>query len=196
MLFNLIFLIVVYYPSPTSNNNLRCIQSPCQLRCISSFSYIKPQPFHHTCTASQVVYHPFPTSNHNSTKVHKHGYQLYIILFLHQTTTFLRLTYLENRCISSFSYIKPQLDQSLTCFHIVVYHPFPTSNHNQLRKRVLYVVVVYHPFPTSNHNSVTAFSYPGMLYIILFLHQTTTGFTLLCWEHWLYIILFPHQTTT
>ena len=37
---------------------------------------------------------------------------------------------IEKGCISSFSYIKPQL---CACYHLflyVVYHPFPTSNHN------------------------------------------------------------------
>ena len=56
----------------------------------------------------------------------------------------------------------------------VVYHLVPTSNHN------LYVVchtpnlVVYHLVPTSNHNLVVWIRLRDRLFIILFLHQTTT----------------------
>ena len=57
---------------------------------------------------TQVVYHPIPTSNHNLHYCIVLLGALYIILFLHQTTT-------PNRgckgllcCISSYSYIKPQ----------------------------------------------------------------------------------------
>ena len=55
---------------------------------------------------------------------------LYIVLFLHQTTTYLRSFSYRDRCISYYSYIKPQL--SLRLFHcvVVVYRTIPTSNHN------------------------------------------------------------------
>ena len=56
--------------------------------------------------------------------------------------------------------------------------------------------VVYHPFPTSNHNIDDTRACVALLYIILFLHQTTTAKGR--WESGaaLYIILFLHQTTT
>ena len=54
---------------------------------ISSFSYIKPQLRLWWCALAVVVYHPFPTSNHNCQSAGHRTMKLYIILFLHQTTT-------------------------------------------------------------------------------------------------------------
>ena len=165
---------------------------------------------------------------------------LYIILFLHQTTTpccrlslslscissfsyikpqLYELRFTANvRCISSFSYIKPQPACRATGGACVVYHPFPTSNHNprsdfKERASVVYHPfptsnhnrhtrcrwrhgVVYHPFPTSNHNAQSLVMRSIMLYIILFLHQTTTIIRKVAKLLGLYIILFLHQTTT
>ena len=145
-------------------------------------------------------------------------HQLYIILFLHQTPPWRELTKYLQSCISFFSYIKPQLLVKCVTLGYVVYHSFPTSNHNVSCEIFIKYLVVYHSFPTSNHNSGLSLKIPERLYIILFLHQTTT-----CWKcsakglllyiilflhqttthwlmivsaHWLYIILFLHQTTT
>ena len=76
--------------------------------CISSFSYIKPQLRTIPHRFLHVVYHPFPTSNHNSQRISAPRLSLYIILFLHQTTTSPETDRYLQRCISSFSYIKPQ----------------------------------------------------------------------------------------
>ena len=133
-----------------------------------------------------------------TTKPRKESYngRLYIILFLHQTTTHGSRFFCSVSCISSYSYIKPQhiIVQSLIVR--VVYHPIPTSNHNKDPLHVVNGVVVYHPIPTSNHNGLVLVScakpvvyHPiptsnhnfqprlrllAVLYIILFLHQTTT----------------------
>ena len=79
--------------------------------CISSYSYIKPQLFITCGIWKPVVSHLIPTSNHNVGKIIVPQQRLYLILFLHQTTT--RHTDGMNRCscISSYSYIKPQLAQ-------------------------------------------------------------------------------------
>ena len=50
-------------------------------------SYIKPQQIAYLCTVFKVVYRTIPTSNHNCSHDAKHQVQLYIVLFLHQTTT-------------------------------------------------------------------------------------------------------------
>ena len=114
---------------------------------------------------------------HQTTTI-LHGYLkslwLYIVRFLHQTTTVPRMRIFSVSCISSVSYIKPQLS---------VYH-------------YVYKGVVYRPFPTSNHNGVGQKMYNHVLYIVRFLHQTTTE-----WQPWLltnelYIVRFLHQTTT
>ena len=144
--------------------------------------------------------------------------RLFIILFLHQTTTLLSLGYIPkcclsscsyikpqqklhdyldlHSCLSSCSYIKPQLYTSLSFPSAVVYHLVPTSNHNTAlvnltRRQVVYHLVptsnhnleglssgwrlvVYHLVPTSNHNHESVVIRFRGLFIILFLHQTTT----------------------
>ena len=99
-------------------------------------------------------------------------------------------------CISSVSYIKPQPAAITVNLMNVVYRPFPTSNHNATRKAVQRCYVVYRPFPTSNHNRIFIIFSLDRLYIVRFLHQTTTyGWTFfLCRK--LYIVRFLHQTTT
>ena len=99
-------------------------------------------------------------------------------------------------CISSVSYIKPQLEWLLPSHHRVVYRPFPTSNHNCF---VIYSViykVVYRPFPTSNHNLSMFLLFFNQLYIVRFLHQTTTRMVPDGCLYPLYIVRFLHQTTT
>ena len=58
------------------------------------------------------------------------------------------------------------------------------------------LTVVYHLVPTSNHNLSSALSDALSLFIILFLHQTTTMKTSFDLSPRLFIILFLHQTTT
>ncbi len=153
-------------------------------------------PLSHLLCLREVVYHPIPTSNHNNRRAYENRHVLYVILFLHQTTTvrmvfavlillyiilflhqtttyfhdqpyfawlyiilFLHQTTTEHerekaqsRCISSYSYIKPQLFPFLHGLESVVYHPIPTSNHNSRPVPSSRYLVVYHPIPTSNHN--------------------------------------------
>ena len=102
--------------------------------------------------------------------------RLYIVRFLHQTTTACQITSLTVSCISSVSYIKPQLTYcKMPITHCcissvsyikpqlnnttrknwrVVYRPFPTSNHNNRDLPERSASVVYRPFPTSNHNLI------------------------------------------
>jgi hypothetical protein len=56
--------------------------------------------------------------------------------------------------------------------------------------------VVYRTIPTSNHNYAKLLFDFNMLYIVLFLHQTTTAGQVYLHYHPLYIVLFLHQTTT
>ena len=59
-----------------------------------------------------------------------------------------------------------------------------------------FIQVVYRTIPTSNHNNAQVMRLNSVLYIVLFLHQTTTGFWLRFCCCLLYIVLFLHQTTT
>ena len=144
---------VVYLLIPTSNHNLGNAKE----------------------RRRQVVYLLIPTSNHNELARLKLSYTLYIFWFLHQTTTvffieqfkaqlyifwFLHQTTtakifsnINFSCISFDSYIKPQLQRSLSSLLLVVYLLIPTSSHNILRKAHV----------------------PDELYIFWFLHQTTTA---------------------
>ena len=143
---------------------------------------------------------------------------LFIILFLHQTTTAFTFPYYRACCLSSCSYIKPQpfspsTDTRPVVYHLVptsnhniwqvyasnqyvVYHLVPTSNHNSYRLSPSATIVVYHLVPTSNHNLLKEIVGGVALFIILFLHQTTTKRCTSFVTILLFIILFLHQTTT
>ena len=165
--------------------------------CISSVSYIKPQLARQfvanvgSCISSVSYIKPQPVM-----VIDKMAYKLYIVRFLHQTTTttapctiwlgcISSVSYIkpqprasvpvvDNCCISSVSYIKPQLTIYKIFPEHVVYRPFPTSNHNELQYYSQADEVVYRPFPTSNHNGHSPLLRSIPLYIVRFLHQTTT----------------------
>ena len=99
---------------------------------------------------------------------------LYIVLFLHQTTTLLLVSRFALSCISYYSYIKPQPRKGLPSFLCVVYRTIPTSNHNKAAEMNVTEFVVYRTIPTSNHNLFGDNTFTFRLYIVLFLHQTTT----------------------
>ena len=100
--------------------------------------------------------------------------RLYIVLFLHQTTTRSQSFCTWFGCISYYSYIKPQPVRGFDNSVSVVYRTIPTSNHNEFdsigMERRLYIVLFLHQTTTSGFPEFTAFR----LYIVLFLHQTTT----------------------
>ena len=57
---------------------------------------------------------------------------------------------------------------------VVVYGSFPTSNHNSTINGKVRMEVVYGSFPTSNHNVLPTVVANRLLFMGLFLHQTTT----------------------
>ena len=136
---------------------------------------------------------------HQTTTIGRKGishHRLYIVRFLHQTTTHHWYASINTCCISSVSYIKPQPSRCYRRYWIccisyvsyikpqrvwktyssstVVYRPFPTSNHNRTEDVSWREGVVYRPFPTSNHNHYPGGNCKVRLYIVRFLHQTTT----------------------
>ena len=174
LLFFCHFEIVVYRTIPTSNHN-------------SASKFLK---------MARVVYRTIPTSNHNSAPSYVAKYVLYIVLFLHQTTTGGYSPRYLLSCISYYSYIKPQPQIYAETLVLVVYRTIPTSNHNRLLSCLvilaLYIVLFLHQTTTFTISRTASY----LLYIVLFLHQTTTlkrkGYT----YDRLYIVLFLHQTTT
>ena len=165
---------VVYYHVPTSNHNYVLYEKAC----------------------SSVVYYHVPTSNHNLLPRWKSTPRLYIIMFLHQTTTTTVLEQMKMGCILSCSYIKPQQLLHNTMLLLVVYYHVPTSNHNCASYSEvsweLYIIMFLHQTTTVlARNRILV-----VLYIIMFLHQTTTGWQAKTGYWTLYIIMFLHQTTT
>ena len=87
-----------------------------------------------------VVSYVFPTSNHNSLWMSLYIFRLYLMFFLHQTTTMACPSHGQSRCILCFSYIKPQPFNSYTnlsescilCFSYIK---------PQLTEKVVYLVI-------------------------------------------------------
>ena len=120
--------------------------------CICLFSYIKPQRAFNFVCLMLVVYVSFPTSNHNDGRGAADATELYMSLFLHQTTTILRWHRMSYRCICLFSYIKPQQfalrsNSRMSCICLFSYIKPQRSLYCYISYRVVYV-----SFPTSNHN--------------------------------------------
>ena len=143
---------VVYHLVPTSNHNMPIYSE----------------------YRTKVVYHLVPTSNHNPHPAGSPGGQLFIILFLHQTTTAV-----------------PKLVFCARLFIILFLHQTTTPVN-----KIVGISVVYHLVPTSNHNRYRNYPKDYLLFIILFLHQTTTISLYFRLALSLFIILFLHQTTT
>ena len=123
-------------------------------------------------------------------------YLLFIILFLHQTTTWCRPLISRSCCLSSCSYIKPQHLALLMASVIRCLSSCSYIKPQRLDNSCYRCCVVYHLVPTSNHNLAARWPLSNVLFIILFLHQTTTGQTFPHFSGELFIILFLHQTTT
>ena len=165
--------------------------------CISSVSYIKPQRKSSMGCFRYVVYRPFPTSNHNMKIYCSYFLLLYIVRFLHQTTTFRNISTARTCCISSVSYIKPQQQSQRVlvescCISSVSYiKPQPTFCGLAVESE-LYIVRFLHQTTTQT----TKTGLESQLYIVRFLHQTTTSFQENVSMNSLYIVRFLHQTTT
>ena len=173
-------------PSP-SNLNVSCMSCPsyikpqlngntgqAETRCMSCPSYIKPQLKRDTLGKGSVVCLVLPTSNHNLLNLCVVCVGLYVLSFLHQTTTCNVRHLRQTRCMSCPSYIKPQLILAFKNIPHVVCLVLPTSNHNFtcLFQNLLKVVCLV--LPTSNHNYKVIIDAFTELYVLSFLHQTTT----------------------
>ena len=143
--------------------------------CISFVSYIKPQ-----LCASPII--------------SVHGCISFVSYIKPQLTPLSKMSTIS--CISFVSYIKPQLTDGKGHIRPVVYRSFPTSNHNCKYFVLCAILVVYRSFPTSNHNVYANLSITMTLYIVRFLHQTTTRTLCNLYVLLLYIVRFLHQTTT
>ena len=143
--------------------------------CISYHFYIKPQLRVIRIPAPGVVYLIISTSNHNVAGFVLVKLRLYILSFLHQTTTGAQCL-----CAGTLLYILSFLHQnhnygtSNVGADLVVYLIISTSNHNLAYSLIKRAAVVYLIISTSNHNIMGIYHILPMLYILSFLHQTTT----------------------
>ena len=145
-----------------------------EIGCILFHFYIKPQLECFPLVGCIVVSYSISTSNHNPRIISPALKLLYLIPFLHQTTTLHRRTGQHAGCILFHFYIKPQLllflCLSFSCcilFHFyikpqlmrlvllilkVVSYSISTSNHNRRMFLYLHRSVVSYSISTSNHN--------------------------------------------
>ena len=100
------------------------------------------------------------------------------------------------RCILFHFYIKPQHCVDYPVCMLVVSYSISTSNHNFPGQRINPGTVVSYSISTSNHNSHAERLLRMQLYLIPFLHQTTTPSNIHTGDTPLYLIPFLHQTTT
>ena len=164
--------------------------------CILLNFYIKPQLLGAGGSRYSVVSYWISTSNHNGCPPYSCYHQLYLIEFLHQTTTLFRCALYRSSCILLNFYIKPQLFTWRYMLRAVVSYWISTSNHNLRISAPLGRSVVSYWISTSNHNLIEDAPQHISLYLIEFLHQTTTiGYQGIP-AYQLYLIEFLHQTTT
>ena len=83
--------------------------------------------------------------------------RLYLIVFLHQTTTRVVWYKIQNYCILSSFYIKPQPCLSLRLHLYIVSYRLSTSNHNCRVVGSACNLIVSYRLSTSNHNMLCVF---------------------------------------
>ena len=143
-------LFLILYLHQTTTNGTCLLQRNC---CFLSCIYIKPQHNLATKEDVSVVSYLVSTSNHNNLTNLVNTYGLFLILYLHQTTTVQASLSSFKGCFLSCIYIKPQLNSVNGTANIVVSYLVSTSNHN--------AIAIYPSYP--------------LLFLILYLHQTTTN---------------------
>ena len=112
--FSSLALILAVYPYiPTSNRNIIdcCLPRRCAVYPYIPTSNRNKYDFKYGILSA--VYPYIPTSNRNIVFAYIRAMLLYILIFLHQTATPLPFTRNISRCISLYSYIKPQLSSCL-----------------------------------------------------------------------------------
>ena len=148
-----------------------------------------------TLTA-EAVYPYIPTSNRNHHGHWNSALVLYILIFLHQTATVMPALCNTSCCISLYSYIKPQQPAVGTptakgCISLYSYIKPQLWRYRPYRDYAVYPYI-----PTSNRNHHVLKRTLLWLYILIFLHQTTTPCPSKTRGRWLYILIFLHQTAT
>ena len=164
--------------------------------CILFHFYIKPQLQRQHFLGWLVVSYSISTSNHNRICCGGLHYWLYLIPFLHQTTTLDVIVVVPHRCILFHFYIKPQHLPPCRCFVVccILFHFYIKPQllnfwsprevscilfHFYIKPQPEPILsaapcVVSYSISTSNHNNDVKRIVDEQLYLIPFLHQTTT----------------------
>ena len=126
-------------------------------RCILFHFYIKPQPclFYPVANVSCILFH-FYIKPQPRRHACCNSRRLYLIPFLHQTTTIRVCLILFSGCILFHFYIKPQPLVFIRIQIIVVSYSISTSNHNSSLCSPDTTSVVSYSISTSNHNPQSA----------------------------------------
>ena len=182
---SLVRYVVVPYSVSTSNHNCEYINSKEVEVVPYSVSTSNHNFLGYTKPLLLVVPYSVSTSNHNRLCTPSNRIWLFLILFLHQTTTrkmdYLRwlvlflILFLHQTttslwqafswwCCSLFCfYIKPQLCLRLLSLWFVVPYSVSTSNHNYRGKVKSKAQVVPYSVSTSNHNGKSDYSFPTLV---------------------------------
>ena len=167
-------LLVVSYSISTSNHNQSSLV-PFQSQVVSySISTSNHNDADVPKYLRNVVSYSISTSNHNTFPILTLRLSLYLIPFLHQTTTNTVRNTSVFSCILFHFYIKPQPSRPSYLAPDVVSYSISTSNHNGIDLNLTTPKVVSYSISTSNHNLFLFSTKFYVLYLIPFLHQTTT----------------------
>ena len=142
-------LYLIPFLHQTTTGNAGTASSAC---CILFHFYIKPQRLLLVWLRQSVVSYSISTSNHNVCGLLLRISWLYLIPFLHQTTTPLGVFAFGVSCILFHFYIKPQPQPTKSKPRLVVSYSISTSNHNRVFKDFTKASVVSYSISTSNHN--------------------------------------------
>ena len=166
--------VVSYFVSTSNHNNRRCLCSRPSV--VSYFVSTSNHNWGNRCASHETLF-LILFLHQTTTKLYAKGRssQLFLILFLHQTTTNPLYDYHNDSCFLFCFYIKPQLDIGFDTVVSVVSYFVSTSNHNITCVVTIRRIVVSYFVSTSNHNGAVHHHCLWELFLILFLHQTTTA---------------------
>ena len=193
------YVVVLYRLSTSNHNHIWLLRWPVQIvlyrLSTSNHNYVNS-----IVSIPEIVLYRLSTSNHNNRLSSYFRKPLSYIVFLHQTTTVLRVlltplllsyivflhqtttfesnTLTATNCLISSFYIKPQLPCLHTKWQSIVLYRLSTSNHNYSIENLAIERIVLYRLSTSNHNSRSHSLAKDILSYIVFLHQTTTVFCL------------------
>ena len=143
--------------------------------CILFHFYIKPQRTARHCGTIVVVSYSISTSNHNDIVVHvgMNGVVSYSISTSNHNDGSKLLVFVRVVSYSISTSNHNGVASQLKGEEVVSYS-ISTSNHNSIKSLITLRAVVSYSISTSNHNAVAAVVTICVLYLIPFLHQTTT----------------------